>query len=132
MWIIHVDLRNQPIVRFERIASCRFIPFTAPLQLCYSSLQLYEALAPCSSIVFFQLPLLLHSRLSTFRARSAPFYAPAPLTCCGLADYHPTVHSHVSCRWLGDRSFPVVGPRIWNMLPASLRSVDDCVNVNVN
>jgi len=25
---------------------------------------------------------------------------------------------------LGDRSFPVVGPRIWNSLPASLRQPD--------
>jgi len=33
-------------------------------------------------------------------------------------------HQWPLCPQLGDRSFPVVGPRIWNSLPASLRQPD--------
>jgi len=69
-YILYVtgNLRNQSIVRFERIVSGRFIPLTAPLPLT-------RPLAPA--------PLPLRS--SNFWARSAPFFAPAPapapLTC---------------------------------------------------
>jgi len=56
------NLQYQSIVRFERIVSGRFSPLSA------------------------QLPLPLRSRSSGFRARSAPFSAPAPalLTCSAV------------------------------------------------
>ena len=60
-----ITIAYQSIVRFERIVSGRFSPLsplTDPLP---------------------RPPAQLRSRSSGFRARSAPFSAPAPLTCSG-------------------------------------------------
>ena len=34
----------------------------------------------------------------------------------------------VPCTWLGDRSFAVAGPRLWNNLPVELRQRDICLS----
>jgi len=66
------NLQYQSIVRFEQIASGRFSPADSAL----------SPLRSPSRRIFFQVPL--RSRSSGFRARSATFSAPAPLTCCAI------------------------------------------------